>query len=94
MGRNCRLTPGTKTLESYVGEYVLSAGSKIVIRLYGGQLAGEMMGQEIDLFPESETRFFAKAAEIEVVFLKNNRGTVTGLSFTYGGRTEIAAKSE
>jgi len=83
-----------KTLEAYVGEYVLSAGSKLVIRLYGGRLAGEMMGQEIDLFPESETRFFAKAAEVEVVFVKNDRGTVTGLSFTYGGRAEIASKSK
>jgi CubicO group peptidase (beta-lactamase class C family) len=83
-----------KTLESYAGEYVLSTGAKVSIRLYGGQLAGEMMGQEIDLFPESETRFFAKAAEVEIVFAKDDRGAVTGLSFNYGGRTQTAAKSK
>ncbi len=65
-----------------------------MIRLYDGQLAGEMMGQEIDLFPESGTRFFAKAAEVEIIFAKDDRGAVTGLSFSYGGRTETAAKSK
>ena len=43
-----------------------------------GRLTLECIGQKVELFPESETKFFAKPFYGEFTFIRNN-GTVTHL---------------
>jgi RimJ/RimL family protein N-acetyltransferase len=45
----------------------------------GGRLTLECIGQKVELFPESETRFFAKPFYGEFTFIKGDGGEVTRL---------------
>ncbi len=53
----------------YAGTYKLTESMNVVIRASGGKITLEATGQgEFALFPESETRFFAKVAPIVITF--------------------------
>lgn len=74
-------------LDSYVGEYQLTANFSIKIAREGDGLTGEATGQDkIALFASSETEFYLTAVEAEIAFRKSPDGTVTGLVLKQGGR--------
>lgn len=50
-----------------------------VVKNEGGRLTVEFIGQKVELFPESETRFFVKYFYGEFDFIKDSEGTVTHL---------------
>jgi RNA polymerase sigma factor (sigma-70 family) len=50
-----------------------------VIRNEGGRLTAEFIGQKVELFPESETRFFVKYFYGELSFIRDEEGNVCGL---------------
>lgn len=69
-----------KIYAAYAGQYELGPGFVITITEEKGKLLGEAPGQpKVELFPESETRFFLKAANIQITFVKDERGAVSGL---------------
>ena len=71
---------------AYVGRYELSPGFIITILVRDGRLFSQATGQEeVELFPESETRFFLKVVDAQVEFLKDPAGRVTGLVLDQGG---------
>jgi hypothetical protein len=73
-------------LETYVGEYELSAELSIVVTLEDGSLFGEATGQgKFQLFAESETEFFLKVVNAQLTFTKDDSGTVTGMVLHQGG---------
>ena len=77
----------------YVGEYELAPGFLLVITKEGDKLMGQAYGQEkVELFPESETKYFLKVADNQVEFLKDGAGKVTGLIFQQGGQKINARK--
>jgi mono/diheme cytochrome c family protein len=81
-----------KIYDSYVGEYALGPASFTVSR-DGDKLMFTAPGQpKIEAFPESETKFFFKIIDAQVTFLKDDKGTVTGLTFEINGRTLRAAR--
>jgi mono/diheme cytochrome c family protein len=81
-----------KIYDSYVGEYSLGPASFTVSR-DGDKLMFTAPGQpKIEAFPESETKFFFKIIDAQVTFLKDDKGTVTGLTFEINGRTLRATK--
>ena len=81
-----------KVYDAYVGQYsVAPVGSFTVIR-EGDKLLLESRGQSVQLFPESETKFFLKAVEAEITFVKNEKGEVTGLVFDTNGQSIKARK--
>jgi CubicO group peptidase (beta-lactamase class C family) len=45
-------------------------------------------GFKSELFPESETKFFFKTQDLQLEFMKNERGEVTRIEFHYEGQTE------
>jgi hypothetical protein len=49
---------------------------------------------EFELFPDSETTFFAKVTELTVRFVKGADGQVTHFVLAQGGREQIAKKIE
>lgn len=70
----------------YAGEYELNPGFTITILRRGDKLISQATGQpEVELFPESETRFFLKVVDAQVDFVKDEAGRVTGLVLHQGG---------
>jgi len=75
-----------KIYDLYAGEYELNPGFSITILRRDGKLISQATGQpEVELFPESETRFFLKVVDAQVDFVKDAAGRVTGLVLHQGG---------
>lgn len=82
-----------KIYDAYVGDYELAPGFTITIIRRDAKLISLATGQpEVELFPESETKFFLKVVEAQVEFVKDTAGKVTGLVLTQSGRTMPAKK--
>jgi mono/diheme cytochrome c family protein len=79
-------------LDAYVGEYEFLPGRTVAIARSGNQLMAGMRGvPNTPLFPESETKFFFKVADVQITFVKDEKGEVNELLVEQGGRT-IRAK--
>ena len=84
-----------RTFDAYVGRYELAPGFIITMTREGGSLMSQATGQgKFELFPESETKFFAKVTELTVDFVKGADGKVTHFILTQGGREQLAKKIE
>jgi CubicO group peptidase (beta-lactamase class C family) len=81
--------------DRYRGEYEVTPGFTIVILRRGDKLISQATGQpEVELFPESETRFFLKVVDATVDFVKDGTGKVTGLVIHQGGQDIPARKTK
>ena len=77
----------------YAGDYELAPDFIITILRRGDKLISQATGQpEIELFPESETRFFLKVVDAQVDFVIDAAGRVTGLVLHQGGQDLPAKK--
>jgi len=77
---------GSKIIDAYVGEYELNPRFFITFLRDGEKFMTQGTGQPaFEVFAESETRFFPKAFEAEVEFVKDAAGKATGLILTQGG---------
>jgi D-alanyl-D-alanine carboxypeptidase len=75
------------------GDYELAPGFTITIIRRGDKLFSQATGQaEVELFPESETRFFLKVVDAQVDFDLDAAGKTTGLVLHQGGRDLPAKK--
>ena len=83
----------TKIYDSYAGQYELGPGYIITITQEGGKLMGEAPGQpKLELFPESETKFFLTAANIQIIFVRDQAGQTSGLILRQNGKDLPAKK--
>jgi hypothetical protein len=83
-----------KFYDQYAGKYEFSPKFAITITRQGDKLMGQATGlPQVELFPESETKFFLKVMNGELNFIKNESGEVTGLTFNMSGMTMRAKKS-
>ena len=79
--------------DGLVGEYQLGPGFTIVITRDANRLLAQATGQaKFEIFPESETRFFAKVTPLTIVFVKGADGKVTRLEATQGEKTQPGRK--
>jgi len=79
--------------DAYVGDYELAPGFIITIVRRDSKLIAQATGQpELELFPESETKFFPTVVEAQIEFVKDASGKVTGLVLTQGGQVMPAKK--
>lgn len=82
-------------LDGYVGKYELAPGFVITVTREGNSLMTQATGQgKFEIFPESETTFFAKVTELSVTFVKDAGGKVTHFLLTQGGRVQTAKRIE
>lgn len=82
-----------KVYDLLAGEYELTPGFTITILRRGDKLISQATGQpEVELFPESETRYFLKVVDAQVDFVKDASGRVTGLLLHQGGQDLPAKK--
>lgn len=78
--------------DAYVGQYELAPDLIVTVTKENNRLFAQATGQpEFELYPESETKFFARVANIQVTFVKNEKGEVTQLIVHQEG-TDTAAK--
>jgi uncharacterized protein YneR len=79
------ITVSAAVLAQYVGTYELKPGFDLTITLEGDQLMSQATGQaKVQLFAESETKFFLKVTDAQVEFFKNDKGAVTHLVLHQG----------
>lgn len=75
-----------KIYDAYVGEYQLAPNFILAVRRNGDRLITQATGQgEIEIFPESETKFFPKVMEAKLTFVKDESGKVTHLILQQNG---------
>jgi D-alanyl-D-alanine-carboxypeptidase/D-alanyl-D-alanine-endopeptidase len=80
-------------LQKYAGSYQVSADMTVTITAEAGHLLAELPGQpKFELFPTSETEFFAKIADVKLHFEVGADGAVTELVIHEGGHEIHAAK--
>lgn len=64
----------------YLGKYELQLGPIITISQEKGQLFSQLTGQrKVKIYPESETKYFFKDTEAQIIFIKDDRGEVAQL---------------
>lgn len=78
--------------DSYVGEYLVGSRACTVVREGDKLLLVAPGWMKAEAFPESETKFFLRAMDAQMTFVRNERGEVTGFVFEMGNRTMQAKK--
>lgn len=72
---------------SYVGQYETARNFRLMVTREGDHLMIRGTGQEeVELLPESETRFFVNGPDAEVTFVKGLNGDAAELILQQGGR--------
>jgi len=78
--------------DRYCGEYEISPGSSIRIFRQGQRFWVQVEGQrQVEILPESETRFFGRLLEVEINFSLDAEGRANALTLIQG-RKEIQAR--
>jgi CubicO group peptidase (beta-lactamase class C family) len=76
-------------LQSYTGQYELVPKFILTISKEGSNMFGQATGQEkLEIFPESQSKFFLKAFDAEIEFVKDDKGGVTKLVLYQNGMHE------
>ncbi len=84
-----------KILDTYAGRYELSPTLSITISREGEGLVVQLTGQsKLQMFPESETKFFLRAVDAQISFVKDANGRVTHLILHQGGQDQKAGRVE
>ena len=78
--------------DSYVGEYLVGSRTCTVVREGDKLLLVAPGWMKAEAFPESETKFFLRAMDAQMTFVRNEKGEVTGFVFEMGNRTMQAKK--
>jgi CubicO group peptidase (beta-lactamase class C family) len=81
--------------DGYVGKYQLGPNFVVTMTREGDRLMSQATGQgKFELFPESDTTFFAKVTELTVQFVRGADGKVTHFILHQGGREQVAKRIE
>ena len=84
-----------EVLETWVGRYQLTPAIFITVTRREAQLFAQATGQgAFELFPESESRFFAKVGGIEIWFDRDAQGRSAALNIRQGGVTRQLKRVE
>ncbi len=85
----------SEILSQYIGKYELAPGAVIEISVKDNQIFAQLTGQpQFEIFAEKEDTFFLKVVEAQLVFDKDEKGKVTGVTLHQGGRNMPAKKIE
>lgn len=84
----------TEILQSYTGKYQLAPNFVMAITVSGKQIFAQATAQpQIEIFPESQTKFYVKVVEAKIEFVKEN-GKVSKLILYQNGHEMPAPKIE
>jgi CubicO group peptidase (beta-lactamase class C family) len=80
-------------LEQYVGQYELAPNFFITVTKNESQLMAQATGQPgIEIYPETDSKFFYKVVDAQIEFQKSTEGKVISLTLFQGGRIIPGAK--
>jgi hypothetical protein len=80
------------TFDAFVGRYELRPDFIMTVTREGDRLMTQATGQQkIEMFPESESKFFAKVLDAQITFVKEG-GAVTHLILHQNGQQQRAAR--
>jgi len=80
-----------EAFNKFIGAYEFTPMVNMIITVSDGQLISKLGPQpQVPLFPESETKFFAKVVDAQIEFEQDKTGAVTALILYQNGR-EIRA---
>ena len=78
--------------DAYVGEYEHAPDLHIVITRENDKLYAQVTRQpKVQIYPESETKFFYKVVDQRITFVKNEKGEVNQL-ILHQGSSDFPAK--
>jgi hypothetical protein len=84
-----------KIYDAYAGKYRFAEGMLITITKENDRLWGQPAGSsKAELFPESETKFFARVTDAQVSFQRDEKGAVTQMTLHQNGRDLIGKRVE
>jgi hypothetical protein len=84
-----------KILDAYVGEYEVMPGRAMIVTREGDNLLVSSRGiPGAPVYPESETKFFFKVADVQITFIRDEKGEVNELTLDQGGRIFRAKKAK
>ena len=87
------ITLDSAILEQYVGQYQLSPNLIMTVTNENGKLMTQASGQpKVEIFAESETKFFVKAFDAQITFVKDTQGRITNMILHQRGRDTSAQK--
>ena len=79
--------------EPYVGKYELDGLTQLTFTKAGDNLLLQIGESQDTLYPESDSEFFSKSADVQFTFVRNARGEVTHLIMTENGRASKGVKA-
>ncbi len=89
--REVKVDPGI--FDSYVGVYELTPAFALTVTKDNGRLFAQATEQpRFELYAESETKYFYKAVDAQVAFVRDDKGDVVRLILQQGGATMTARK--
>jgi len=84
-----------KIFDAYVGSYRFPEGLMVTITKENDRLWGQPAGSsKAELFPESETKFFARITDAQVSFQRDEKGAVTQMTLHQNGKDLIGKRAE
>jgi CubicO group peptidase (beta-lactamase class C family) len=82
-----------KIYDGYVGKYELAPKFVLTISREDDKLMVQATDQpKVELFPESETKYFLKVVDAQVTFVKDDQGKITHLMLNQGGKDQKAKR--
>jgi CubicO group peptidase (beta-lactamase class C family) len=84
----------TSMYDQYAGRYELAPGADVIVSVEQGKLFGRYGGQKVELYPESQTKFFSRIATVEVEFVKSESGEISSLLLHDNGCTITARRRD
>lgn len=82
-------------LDDYVGMYELQPNFFLTISREDNQMYVQASGQsKLEMYAESKADFFLKEVEVNISFIRDEKGAVNSLLFQQGGHTLTATRTE
>jgi len=80
-------------LDKYVGSYELAPNFILTVTRDGTRMITQATGQQkIEIFPESQTKFFTKVMEASITFVTDDQGQATSLILHQNGADHEARR--
>ncbi len=83
-----------KILNAFTGQYEFAPNVIFTITREGNKLIGQTTGQQtrVEMLPENETTFFIRGQNSQIVFVKDEKGQVTGMVVHNANGQEMRVK--
>jgi D-alanyl-D-alanine-carboxypeptidase/D-alanyl-D-alanine-endopeptidase len=91
--KRTEITLDPNVLEKYVGKYEFAPNVVFTITRKDNQLYAQLTGQgTAEIYPESETEFFSRVVDAQIIFKTDDKGRVNALVLRQLGQDQMALR--